>query len=104
MLNRGFLLVCLGERPCGSAHAPNTGSNFHKLLNVEGIAEQPGKDGTPTATQPEATGELRPAVAGEEISGGIVDGDVSRGDMRLIPGLVIKQKKESQEVNSTDGC
>ena len=104
MLNRGFVLVYLSERPRGSAHAPDTGSYFDELLDVEGIAEQPGKNCTTAATKPEATGELRPAVAGEEISGGIVDSDVSRGDMRLIPGLVIKQKKESQEVNSTDGC
>ena len=104
MLNRGFVLVCLSEGPRGSAHAPDTGSYFDKLLNVQGVAEQPGEDCTSTATQPEATGELRPTVAGEKICRGIVDSDVGRGDMRLIPWLVIKKEEESQEVNGTDGC
>lgn len=104
MLNRGFVLVYLSERPRGSAHAPDTGSYFDELLDVEGIAEQPGKNCTTAATKPEATGELRPTVAGEQIRGRIVDRDVGKGDMRLLSWLVIEKEEEGQEVNGTDGC
>lgn len=104
MLNRGFVLVYLSERPRGSAHAPDTGSDFDELLDVEGIAEQPGKNCTTAATKPEATGELRPTVAGEQIRGRIVDRDVGKGDMRLLSWLVIEKEEEGQEVNGTDGC
>ena len=104
MFNRGFVLVYLREKPRGSAHAPDTGSDFDELLNVEGIAEQPGKNCTTAATKPEATGELRPTVAGEQICGRTVDSDVGKRDMRLLSWLVIEKEEEGQEVNGTDGC
>ena len=70
---------------------------------MQGVAKKPGEHGTAATAKPEATGEFRPTVSGEEIRRGIVDGDVSGGDVGLLAGLVVQQEQQSQQMNCADG-
>jgi len=47
-----------------SAHAPDTSSDLEQFLHVNGVAEEPGENGTAATTQPEPTGEVSPARCG----------------------------------------
>ena len=55
------------------ADAPNASSNLEQILDVNGVVEEPGEDGATAATEPEPTGEIGPAVAGEQVGGGILN-------------------------------
>ena len=55
------------------ADAPNASSNLEQILDVNGVAEEPGEDGTAAATEPETTGEVSPAVAGEQVGRGVLN-------------------------------
>ena len=86
-----------------SADAPDTSSDLEQILNVNGVAEEPGKNGAAAATKPEPTGEVGPTCAGEEVGGRILNRDVCRGDVGLLAGLVVQQEQQAEDVNSTNG-
>ena len=86
-----------------SADAPDPTSDFHEVLNVKGVAQKPGKDGTAATAKPETTGEFRPTVPSEQIGRWIFDGDVRGGDMGLFAGLVVQEEQQSQKMHCTDG-
>ena len=85
------------------ADAPNASSNLEQILDVNGVAEEPGEDGTTAATEPEPTGEIGPTVAGEQVGGGILNRHICGGDVGLLAGLVVEQEQQAEDVNSTNG-
>jgi hypothetical protein len=70
---------------------------------VNRVAEEPGEHGAAATTQPETTGEIGPAGAGEQISRRILDGGVGGGDVGLLAGLVVEQEQQAEDVNRADG-
>ena len=76
------------------ADAPNASSNLEQILDVNGVAEEPGEDGTTAATEPETTGEVSPAVAGEQVGWGVLNRHIRRGDVGLLAGLVVEEEQQ----------
>ena len=70
---------------------------------MNGVAEEPGKDGATATSQPETTGEVGPSGSGEEVRRGQSDCGVSGRDVGLFAGLVVQQEQEAEDVNGTNG-
>ena len=86
-----------------SADAPDTSSDLEQFLHVNGVAEEPGENGTAATTQPEPTGEVSPTGAGEQVGGGILNRHICRGDVGLLAGLVVEQEQQAEDVHGADG-
>jgi len=70
---------------------------------MNGVAKEPGKDRTAASTQPEATCEVCPAGAGEQIGGRVLHSYIRRRDVWLFAGLVVEQEQQAEDVDGTDG-
>ena len=86
-----------------SADAPDTSRDLEQLLNVNGVAEEPGENGTAATTQPEPTGEVSPTGAGEQVGGGILNRHICRGDVGLLAGLVVEEEQQAEDVHGANG-
>ena len=62
---------------------------------MNGVAEEPGENGTAATAKPETTGEVGPAGAGEQVGGGILNRHIRRGDVGLLAGLVVEQEQQA---------
>ena len=71
---------------------------------MHSAAEDPGEHGSAAAAEPETTGEISPAGAGEQVGRWVADGGISRRDVGLFAGLVVQQEQQGEDVNRTDGC
>ena len=71
---------------CLSADTPDASGDLEQVLDVNSVAEEPGKDGTAAATEPEPTGEVGPAGAGEQVSRGISTVTSAGGMLGCFPG------------------
>ncbi len=92
----------LGLMSSASADAPDPSCDFEQFLDVHGVAEEPCKNSSAAATKPEATGEICPSRSGEQISRRIRNGRIRRGNVRLLPRLVVKQEEQAEDMNGTD--
>ena len=79
----GFCLIdCSNRRDAlplllaDSADAPNASCNFHQILDMQGVAQQPSEDCAATSTKPESTGEFSPTISGEKVGRRILYRDI----------------------------
>ena len=86
-----------------SADTPDASGDLEQVLDVNCVAEEPGKDGTAAATEPEPTGEVGPAGAGEQVSRGILNRHIRWGDVGLLSGLVVEEKQQAEDVHGANG-
>ena len=86
-----------------SADTPDTRSDLEQILNVHCAAQEPGEHGAAAAAEPEPTGEIGPAGAGEQVGRWIADGGIGRRNVGLFAGLVVQQEQQGEDVNRSDG-
>jgi len=85
-----------------SVDAPDTTGDIHQWRNQGRAAQEPGEGGTTAATEPEATGKFGPAGFGEQVGGGIVDGDVRGLDVGAIAGRALDRQAHREDRHQTD--
>jgi len=97
------LTTCLSKHLEGSVHAPNATGNLHQGGDDGRAAEEPGEGGATAASEPEATGEFRPAGLGEEIRGGMVDRGVWGLHIGAAAGGAIDREAHREDRHQADG-